>query len=315
MKSNIFYLAAATVLSCACTNQMEELSTSKEDSSLKISTSIFDAASRSQDGFVSKTQFKSGDAMGLFLYKETWGSAYVGIEKQNNQSTFGEGWNQDTPYYLNADKAHVWAYYPYSSSVTDGKKIPVSIEGNNANIDYMYGRTKQPVSVLNTVAEIPMQHAMSQFVIRMKPSPDYVNSGSTPGKLTNVVLKTKSGSSTLYKSGELDITTGNITGKTSAQSISWTPNILLEASENHDYSATILPRVVEQNDLLVEVTVDNAKYTFDIPAIQWQKGYRYIYAFELKANDVVIGGEDGSNVTIEPWKNSSQNDVELIPSK
>ena len=35
----------------------------------------------------------------------------------------------------------------------------------------------------------------------------------------------------------------------------------------------------------------------------------------MKANDVVIGGEDGSNVTIEPWKDSAQNDVELVPSK
>ena len=67
--------------------------------------------------------------------------------------------------------------------------------------------------------------------------------------------------------------------------------------------------------MVVELTIDGAKYTFDIPAIQWNKGYRYIYAFEMKANDVVIGGEDGSNVTIEPWKDSAQNDVELVPSK
>ena len=290
MKSNIIILAAMMAMSCACTNEVEELSTKQEDSSLKIATYIANSeGTRSSDGFVSKTQFKTNDEIGLFLYKGTWGTSYVGVSAQNNKSTFkGSSWEQATPYYLNADQAHVWAYYPYNQSVTDGKKIPVSIEGDNANTDYMYGQTKQTVSVLNTVAEIPMKHAMSQFIIRMKPSPDYHNSGST---------------------------TGTITGKTSSQSLSWTPNILLETSENHDYCATIFPKVVAQNELVVELTIDGAKYTFDIPAIQWNKGYRYIYAFEMKANDVVIGGEDGSNVTIEPWKDSAQNDVELVPSK
>lgn len=317
MKSNIIILAAMMAMSCACTNEVEELSTKQEDSSLKIATYIANSeGTRSSDGFVSKTQFKSNDEIGLFLYKGTWGTSYVGISAQNNKSKFkGSSWEQATPYYLNADQAHVWAYYPYNQSVTDGKKIPVSIEGDNANTDYMYGQTKQTVSVLNTVAEIPMKHAMSQFIIRMKPSPDYHNSGSTPGKLTNVTVKSKAGSSVLFKTGELDITTGTITGKTSSQSLSWTPNILLETSENHDYCATIFPKVVAQNELVVELTIDGAKYTFDIPAIQWNKGYRYIYAFEMKANDVVIGGEDGSNVTIEPWKDSAQNDVELVPSK
>lgn len=314
MKSNIFILAAMMAMSCACTNQVEDLA-KQEDSTLKVTTYIANEGTRSQSGFVPKTQFKTNDKMGLFLYKETWGSSYVGISKQNNLSTYNGKWSQETPYYLNADNAHVWAYYPYDQTVTDGKKVPVSIEGNNANTDYMYGQTKKQVSVLNSVAEIQMKHAMSQFVIRMKPSPDYHNSGSTPGKLTNITIKSKTGSSVLYKTGELDITTGIITGKTSSQSLSWVPNIMLESNQNHDYCATIFPKVVAQNELVVEITVDAAKYTFDIPAIQWQKGYRYIYAFQMKSNGVVIGGTDGSNVTIESWKDSAQNDVELIPAK
>lgn len=323
MKGKILIFAAVSAMSCACSNQVDELGTgnhelsnSQNDSALKIATYIANnETSRSQDGFESKTTFKSGDQMGLFLYKGTWGTAYTGISIQNNKSTCnGSAWEQENPYYLNADDAHVWAYYPYSSTVTDGKKIPVSIEGSSANTDYMYGRTEQTVSVLNTVAEIPMKHAMSQFVIRMKPSPDYHDAGSTPGVLSNVTIKTKSGSSTLYKSGELDITTGTITGKTNSNAISWSPQIQLEANENHDYSAIILPRTVAQGELVVQLTVDNANYTFDLPAIEWQKGYRYIYAFELKSNDVVIGGEDGSDITIEDWKDQTS-DVELVPAK
>lgn len=313
MKSNIF-IAAIMAMSCACTNQVEEISTKQEDSALKISTRIANDETRSSDGFVSKTQFSLNDELGLFMYKETWGTSYVGITKQNNKSTYrSSSWEQETPYYLNADKAHVWAYYPYNKSVTDGKRVPVSIEGDNANIDYMYGYTEQPVSVLNPNAMINMKHAMSQFVIRMKPSGDYHDGGSTPGKLTNITIKSKAGASVLYKTGELDVTTGNIKGLTSSQSISWIPNIMLEESENHDYCATIFPKVVAQGELVVELTIDGAKYTFDIPAVQWNKGYRYIYAFSLKANDVVIGGEDGSGVTIEPWKDST-NDVELVPA-
>lgn len=110
MKSNIIILAAMMAMSCACTNEVEELSTKQEDSSLKIATYIANSeGTRSSDGFVSKTQFKTNDEIGLFLYKGTWGTSYVGVSAQNNKSTFkGSSWEQATPYYLNADKAHVW---------------------------------------------------------------------------------------------------------------------------------------------------------------------------------------------------------------
>lgn len=60
MKSNIIILAAMMAMSCACTNEVEELSTKQEDSSLKIATYIANSeGTRSSDGFVSKTQFKT----------------------------------------------------------------------------------------------------------------------------------------------------------------------------------------------------------------------------------------------------------------
>lgn len=44
------------------------------------------------------------------------------------------GWSLAADMYLTADKAHVYAYYPYSATATDGTKVAVQA----ATTDYMW---------------------------------------------------------------------------------------------------------------------------------------------------------------------------------
>ena len=62
------------------------------------------------------------------------------------------------------------------------------------------------------------------------------------------------------------------------------------------------------------MTIDNVKYEYKIPAIEWVAGKRYIYSVSLSSNGAQIGGEDGTSVTIEPWTDSVT-DIELSPVK
>lgn len=78
----------------------------------------------------------------------------------------------------------------------------------------------------------------------------------------------------------------------------------------------MFPRVAADGALAVELTLDGVKYTFDVPAIEWKKGFRYIYSFTMKGNSLVIGGKDNDGkdyVTIEAWQDSKQPDVTLRP--
>ena len=312
MKKNIMILAAASmILGCSCTNNVEELASSQNEGIMEMSTTIVNEAA-SRAGFASKTAFVNNDAMGLFMYKGAWGTAYPSSKtvKQNNKSTFaGTGWNIETPYYLGADKGTVWAYFPYDAAVTDGKKIPVT---NDNTKDYMYGSSKAEVSATSTQAYIEMHHAMSQFVIRMNASADYQNAR----KLTSVVLKSKTSAKTFFKSGTMDVTTGTITGTKDLTQLEWTPNSNFSAGAQSDYCTTVFPRVAADGALAVELTLDGVKYTFDVPAIEWKKGFRYIYSFTMKGNSLVIGGKDNTGkdyVTIEAWQDSKQPDVTLKP--
>ena len=139
-------------------------------------------------GFVPKTEWAVNDAMGLFMYKATgWGDAYPRYDAQNNKSTkTAAGWSQAKPVYLLSDKATIWAYYPYNQAVADGTKVPVPINAGTS-VDYMWGKSTNQVSVIETDAVIPMKHALSQLVIRLKVSPEYHNDGN----LTSAKLKSK----------------------------------------------------------------------------------------------------------------------------
>lgn len=114
-------------------------------------------------GFVPKTEWAVNDAMGLFMYKATgWGDAYPRYDAQNNKSTkTAAGWSQAKPVYLLSDKATIWAYYPYNQAVADGTKVPVPINAGTS-VDYMWGKSTNQVSVIETDAVIPMKHAVTR---------------------------------------------------------------------------------------------------------------------------------------------------------
>ena len=92
------------------------------------------------------------------------GFAYPRYDAQNNKSTkTAAGWSQAKPVYLLSDKATIWAYYPYNQTVADGTKVPVPINAGTS-VDYMWGKSTNQGSVIDTDAVIPMKHASSSSV-------------------------------------------------------------------------------------------------------------------------------------------------------
>lgn len=316
MKVKMF-LAATTIAATVCTSCTQELDGTVEKNQsnvLSITPEVMNETA-SRAGFISHDAWKTNDEMGLFIYKATgWGEAYPRFDKQNNKSTKTAqgGWTQQNPVYLLQEKASIWAYYPYSTNVTDGTKIPVSISaGTGTAHDYMWGKSTNQVSVVETDAKIPMKHALSQFVIRLKVSKDYHNDGNlTSAKLkANSTKFATSGTMNLNDNGKISFT-GNL------RELAWAPGTQIPAQgrPNADFSAAIFPMQLAMNEVTLEVVIDGATYKYVIPTINWEAGKRYIYSITMQSNDVVIGGEDGLGITIEPWT-SSENDITLTPVK
>lgn len=303
-------IAAGMLVSCSNENVVNEQAIDGHSASmLNIVPSV---GGGSRAGFVPKTAWNTGDAMGLFMYKATgWGDAYPRYDAQNNKSTkTADGWSQENPVYLLSDKATIWAYYPYNQAVVDGTKVPVPINVST-HIDYMWGKSANQVSVIETDAIIPMKHALSQFVIRLKVSPEYRNDGN----LTSAKLKSKAAK--FGTSGTMNLNdNGKITFSPTSTELSWSPNTTIPAqgSPAVDFAAAVYPMTLASGEVSMEVVIDGATYTYSIPQINWEAGKRYIYSITMRSNDAEIGGDDGQSVTIEEWT-SSEDDVTLVPVK
>ena len=308
MKKVIFMAVLAAGVLSSCNQESEE--SPIQEQTLKITPSVSNIESRA--GFIEKQDFVDNDEMGIFMYKSTgWGDAYPRFSAQNNKSTrTSSGWKLANDIYLLSDKASIWAYYPYNQNITDGTKIPVPISSTN-HVDYMWGKSTNEVCVIETGAIIPMYHALSQFVIRLKVSPEYHNDGN----LTSAKLKCSK--SKFATTGTMNINdNGKITFAPTSTELSWAPNTTVPAqgSAAVDFSAAVYPMTISSNEVTLEVVIDGATYNYSIPEIEWTAGKRFIYSITMQSNSAEIGGEDGNTVTIEPWT-STENDITLVPVK
>lgn len=165
-----------------CVSCHDEGSFHGDGTELSVAPTVKSTDSRAAvpDGFSPKKYCLSDDRMGLFIYRNTgWGNPYDRFVAQNVCSTFRDGvWSQEDPVYLTMMQASVWAYYPYSAGLLDGTCIPVPM--GDGRTDYMYGRSTNDVSASETRADIPMQHALSQFVLRLQIADNYERRAGFP---------------------------------------------------------------------------------------------------------------------------------------
>lgn len=111
----------------------------------------------------------------------------------------------------------------------------------------------------------------------------------------------------------MNCSNGQIVGG-NAGSVSLTSEHSISDSET-SYSAIVMPVVATAgDDIKVTFTIDGKEmYHVFTAGTAWQAGFRNIYSFTLKDNDLIIGGDDGSGVTIEVWDDTDQGSIPLIP--
>ena len=127
--------------------------------------------------------------MGLFMYKATgWGDAYPRYDAQNNKSTkTAAGWSQAKTGLSSFGQGDDMGVLPVQPGRRGRYQSPRPHQCGDLCRCYMWGKSTNQVSVIETDAVIPMKHALSQLVIRLKVSPEYHNDGN----LTSAKLKSK----------------------------------------------------------------------------------------------------------------------------
>ena len=195
---------AALFALAGCAKEIENTLDSSNSTAIELSSVSTDQVTKAVITGTSFTTDEAAAGIGLFLL-DNEGKAY-GANPANVKYTFSsDKWSAASPLRVGNSKGYLYGYYPYSSTVTDVKAIP--IESSINGTDWLYAT---PVEVTTTNAKsisLSLDHALARVSLSFKLDGSYVGDGS----LSEISL---SGNS-VAASGTLDATDGNITASAS----------------------------------------------------------------------------------------------------
>lgn len=309
MKFKLVSAAMLALMACSCTQEVNEQNDADGARTMRINAFIGKhAATRAE-----KTAWENNDQLGVYVVNTGIDDPYKGSASYSNIPFIftGKGFKSDN-ILLDENEGSVFAYYPYKSDLADPKAVPVDV---SEQTDHLYGEGDTKVSITSRNVDIEMKHALTQVVFKIRKTTDYQGG---EGKITAIVLKNTGTAKPLQTKGSYDITTGTVT-TTQDGDINFTANETL--TDNFISLSSILFPVsaTAGKDIQVIFTIDGKDLKYDFPAgTAWAAAYRNIYSISLDGNGLIIGGGEDpaggqSGVTIEPWTDSQNNDISLVP--
>lgn len=204
--------AVATVALLTGCSTENDLENGKEGlASLELSSvSSSDMLTRA---VIDGTIFPKDGHIGLFLFKDESAVSPYGDTGCSNVEYSYNGdngkWTANPPITVGGEPGYLYGYYPYNSSVTDIKSIPVasSLDGD----DVMYATKQTVTDETASQTAIKMNHALARVTITV------VNNGYTLGEGELSSIKFSGAEASM--SGILDATSGIISGTTKADVI------------------------------------------------------------------------------------------------
>lgn len=293
MKTLSFIIVAILCLALAsCEKQPEEAISQQRE--LQVTTNL--------EAMTSRASFPTGTEMGLFVTSGTIGSVYDNTSTNNNVKAVldASGWTLTPPVYLSGNNATIFAYTPYSASVTAGTTVPVDV--TSALADYCYGKSSGTINAKTPSATLAMQHALTKVRFKISKASTYTGTG----KLTEISIN-GSTNNTICAQGTLNISTGAITSTTtSAHTITRTnANGLytITATAPTDAQAgvldfTLIPATFQAKEISMSFTIDGKIFTFSVPAGSWEKSKINTYTLSLGGTGLTM---TNVSVTVTDW--------------
>lgn len=244
----------------------------------------------------SGTSFATGDKIGYYVTNSGGSALYNGSSANLLATKAASSWTLSTNVPLSATAARVYAYYPYSSSVTASIAGMKAIPCATGTEDYLWGVSSSTMTASSPTTNITMKHALSQ--IRFT----FTNSNSPNGcVLSNIVIQDAGSTATCYKSGTYDATTGTIT-KGTAGSTSLAVSGGTFKSSSVTSAVLMFPMTIAASTVKAVFTIDGSSYTLNIPAITWEAGKIYTYPIQMVGSNLAL---NPSGITITDWTTGS----------
>lgn len=252
--------------------------------------------------------WSNNDKLGLFVKSSGLGSADYGEVSGQVIATYsGSTWTLTPEVSLTSTPANVYAYFPYSASVTNGISVPVEVASQT---DYLYSGTATSASSSNSKIALNMKHALCVFAFNVKKN-GYIGDG----QLTTVKIQNKPGYQLIGSAGTMDISTGTITKSAyDAYTISASKTIEDAGWIGELPLAMMIPFSTGSTTGAEFVfTVDGNEYTVDVPAnMAYQAGQQYVFNLTINSASMSL---DANNIVIIPWGSQSSVDLGGVMTK
>lgn len=291
MMNSVKY-AFLSLIVCGCISCVDDNGIEGQNGTpLDISVATEAIASR---GVIESASFPSASELGVTFLNAN-GTAYDGKSYTNIKATAaGTGntqtWSLASKVLLSGTSGTLYAYYPYSSSVTDVAAVPVSASSSNQT-DYMYATPVTGLHDGNPKASVTMRHALAAVRISL-----VKGTYTGAGQVTAVSVKGNG----MATSATLNAKTGGLSA-CSGMGTNVKVNKTMSLSATAQQTDIIFVPVSTVTDSPVfTVTVDGKDYSVTGSAVKFEQNN--IYSYTLTVNSKAMGVSD---VNIGKWNYSN----------
>ena len=280
MKTKIFLLGAASLLLASCSSELdvslnEALGSGKTNLSINVVTENIESK-----GLVTDSYLPSGAAIGVTVLNTSGGNydgtAYNNIKFTSSGTGTGQTWSGASTVKLSATEGYCYAYYPYSSSVTDITNWNLSVTDQ---IDYMYA-SPATVNDKSKTATLTMKHALSAIRFALK-------RGTYAG--TGAVSAVKATSNYIATTASLNIKTGGLSFPGGVTKTISTNKSLTLSSTTQNVDLIVTPLEADKY-LTLTVTIDGKDYSTQVKTVMVRSGTICTYTLTVNAGSLSLSG-------------------------
>jgi len=311
-----FFMALTAMFAFAfasCNDSDDVAATDEKSSLLSITTEISAQQSLLKSGPLSV--FPEESKLSLWVTPGTLGTNYNVGPYNNVLAEYKSGkWELTPQVKLSETSATIYAFYPYSTSYTNGKDNMHIYHTNQ--VDYMYGvnaEGQEAINRANPNVRLRMKHALALLQFRIKKINYPGESKVTRIEVANNTSKQelRSGASINIANGELSYL-GNQFSPAVVENYNGIVTVTEETpTEEKDFAnVMVLPvaQTAAAGNILIKFTIDDTVYIYYVPVnTTWKQGTKHIYNVTLNGTQLII-----DDVIITEWTEGPVNNVELF---
>lgn len=298
-------LLAAVFASC---NSEENPAQAESRAALGVNVQLQEM---SRAGMVSDQALPDDDPIGVSLVAADYSdyddktAGYINIAYKGTTTGTKQTWDPvtaGTQILLSGTSGVAYAYYPYTSTVTDYQSIPVDIAEQK---DWMWSGESEPVNDAEPNVSFNLKHAQTAVNVNVVRDASYTGEG----EIKNLSV-TSDGLASTGKLSAVDGKFVDVNGAGAAVVIAndFTLDGTTLTSQENPYM--FIPTSAEKKNFLVSAVIDGKAYNVGVTMNEaFQPGY--IYKIAVKISN--IGLTIDSVVIVEKWQEQSLPEGTLKP--